>query len=179
MVSLSYLHCNGNRSVFSIAFLFIVPLSYLCHISRVDDAPATKKQRRGNVVPSGLLCGWDSAPVSSVKAATMGSENDNSVRYGGMVGDSEDDVIERAAIILGNKSLKKKNLVSNVLSSQFFFLLSRSSILAFCYQDNRIKANSTSYKESSSRWSTQMEARTPSRRRISPVYEGCSTGSQD
>ncbi|KAF8811831.1 hypothetical protein BYT27DRAFT_7088633 [Phlegmacium glaucopus] len=76
----------------------------------------TKKAKNNQAQVSGLLPGWDSAYKTLSNARNeMASpvDNDNSmVRYGGMVGDSEEDDLERIAAVISasGKSSKKKAL---------------------------------------------------------------------
>ena len=68
-----------------------------------------KKHKKSNQPPSGLRSSWDSAIKQKfiAPANKLNTEDDDSlVRFGGMVGDDEDDEVERSVIVT-DKGLKR------------------------------------------------------------------------
>lgn len=73
--------------------------------------PVTKKNKKGHREPSGLLPGWK--PQASAKSGSTGSiqpDDDSAVRYGGLVGDNEDDDVEAAGISAVTSGTARKAL---------------------------------------------------------------------
>ncbi|KIM49896.1 hypothetical protein M413DRAFT_43621, partial [Hebeloma cylindrosporum] len=69
--------------------------------------PPSKKPKKSNQPPSGLRSGWDSAiKAKSITPAIKSNteDGDSLVQYGGMVGDDEDDAVERAVVVKGKGS---------------------------------------------------------------------------
>lgn len=65
--------------------------------------------KKSNQLPSGFRSGWDSAvkakPIASANKSN--AEDDNSAeKYGGMIGDNEDDEVERRSVVNSNKESK-------------------------------------------------------------------------
>jgi hypothetical protein len=83
--------------------------------------PLAKKSKKLNQPPSGLRSGWDSAikdkaitPANNLKSNT--EEADNSPeQYGGMIGDDEDDEVERSVVVNDKKPKRgPSNYVSTI-----------------------------------------------------------------
>jgi hypothetical protein len=81
-----------------------------------------------NQPPSGLRSGWDSAvKAKSIAPAhkTNAEDDDSLVRYGGMVGDDEDDEMERSVVI--NNGVVKRSPTNYVRTLNFYSMHATSS----------------------------------------------------
>lgn len=81
-------------------FRFACPRSVFPLINNyrvLEQRTGSKKSKKSNRPPSGLLPGWDrnQSPAGKDIAST---EDDSMVQYGGLVDDEEDDEIEKAAV---------------------------------------------------------------------------------
>jgi hypothetical protein len=83
-------------------------------------------------------------------------EDDSMVRYGGLLGEEEDDELERIAMCKSvfKGRIRKKALVC----SQFhlFGYVGSITSLAKSHQDHIIKVSSTTHQEGNSKWQSQM-----------------------
>lgn len=84
-----------SRSVFSLINNHRAP----------EQRTGSKKSKKSNQPPSGLLPGWDRNQSQSTSAAPaaagkniVSTEDDSMVQYGGLLEDEEDDEIEKAAV---------------------------------------------------------------------------------
>jgi hypothetical protein len=59
-----------------------------------------KKPKKSNQPPSGLRSGWDSAiKAKTIAPANKSNTEDDNSQYAGMIGDNEDDEVERSAVV--------------------------------------------------------------------------------
>lgn len=88
-------------------FRFVCPRSVFSLITNyraLEQRTGSKKSKKSNRPPSGLLPGWDRNQSQSTSAAPpagkgiASTEDDSMVQYGGLVEDEEDDEIEKAAV---------------------------------------------------------------------------------
>ena len=70
-----------------------------------EQRTGSKKSKKSNQPPSGLLRGWDHNESQSTSAApaaagkdVASTDDDSMVQYGGLLEDGEDDEIEKAAV---------------------------------------------------------------------------------
>ena len=128
-----------------------------CHSENA--AKPTKKAKNKPTI-SGLIPGWDSnfkvsSKVSNEVTAPV-DDNDSMVQYSGMVGDEEDDDLERVAVVSG-KSSKKGTLVCH--STNCVFRHSDMPNIAIDYKDiSRNISDRSSYQEGTSWGVEQMDA---------------------
>jgi len=81
-----------------------IHLSLITNYRASEHQTGTKKSKKSNRPPSGLLPGWDHNQSQSTSAAPpagkdiVSAEDDSMVQYGGLLEDGEDDAIEQAAV---------------------------------------------------------------------------------
>ena len=92
-------------------FQFACPRSVFSLITNYrasEQRTGSKKSKKSNQPPSGLLPGWDHNQSKSTSAApanaaagkdNVSAKDDSMVQYGGLLEDEEDDEIEKAAVL--------------------------------------------------------------------------------
>jgi len=125
-------------------FQFMCPRSVFSLITNYrasEQQTGSKKSKKSNQPPSGLLPGWDrnrSQATSAAPAAgkdIVSTEDDSMVQYGGLLEDEEDDEIEKTAVCkssfkggVGKKAMVRSRyqFLSSLDQSQFSRVSSRS-----------------------------------------------------
>jgi hypothetical protein len=85
----------------------------------------TKKPKKGHREPLGLLPGWKptKAIAKSGSTGSINPEDDSVVRYGGLVGDNENDDVEAAGVSKVTSSTAQKGLTVSLCYFKLGFLM--------------------------------------------------------